>query len=349
MAEHWTSAQAQIRSIAKAVAAAFASSTLSAEEVSPGKIEITDLPWSAPPLITSATLGDASVQDFFDTALHIDGDRLPDFLRQTLHNMWHEPSRVLRAGAYANCATYMPRLRFGQRVFRFSNPIGFPSQLDITAGATLALEVAHAALISVPVAEHVSDDDNYYVRLASGAVLGIVNGLPSAPSPWAENVSGQVQDLLEMTRGETRYECAFDQIASLRSVIHVHQARLPKTFTGLDQALQALRYLSLGTYCPDLVAAIQIAPMDLVRWKEKERALHDAIEVMQHSMGDRSKLQTLRGLLVPGVLTATAFSRNIFSSTNYPFTMAPGKAGQILDFLRNYYMTEVPAGLRQEI
>jgi len=344
VASHIVTAQAQVRGLAKAVSAAFDASNLTDAEKSPGRIELTDLPWQAPPLITPAKLAGAALQDYFDVPLDLDGHQLQVFWVKALHDMWFTPGRLLRRGTFVHCGWSMPRVKVGQRAFRFATPAGWPV-CDEHAGVQFSLEVAHAARVSLPVKRVVSTSDSYYVELADGGILGVVDGLPACQSPWKVSAAGLVPDMLVMPRGDASYVCAFDQIASLRSVLHTHYKRFPNNFEALDHALQALRLLSLGGYCPELLHQMRAAPIDMMVVRERERALRDALDVIASSISDRAKLQTLHGLLVPAVMGVTLFKKHIFAGDQYPFTLARGKIDTIRAWLEMKYQ-DLPEAVR---
>jgi hypothetical protein len=349
MADHLVSLQAQVRALAKAVAAAFAASNLTDAEKAPGKIEIVDLPWQAPPLITSQTLSGAGLQDYFDAPMQLEQHKLHAFWVKTLDDMWLRPSALYHRGrgALANCGRAMPSVRVGQRAFRFSRPSGWPV-LDELAGALFSLEVAHAAATSLPVRDVISDDDSYFVEFADGMQIGVQGGLPLCESRWKVSVAGMVPELLTMPRGDADYSCRYDQLASLRSVLHVHRSRFPTNFEALDQALQALRLLSTGAHCPDLLQAVQVVKYDAPLMKERERALADALDVISvPTLSDRSKLQSLRAVLVPAVLTVSNFKRHIYASDQFPFTLARGRVDVIRNYLAAKYQ-ELPAEIQRE-
>lgn len=347
MSTHLISAAAQIRSLAKAVSTAFSASALSDEERNPGRIEITDLPWNAPPLVCRAPLGGVPLQDYLDVPMNLDEHLLRRFWVKSLDDLWSRPSSAMKRGAFANCSWGMPKLRAGQRAFLFSVPAGFPSQLEMTAGAMLSIEVAHAAASSLPVLDVVSDDDNYYAVLAGGAIFGVKDGRPACDSPWGESVAGMVPDLLETSRGEPDYQCRFDQLAMLRSVVNVHRKRFPE-FQGLDYALQALRLLTLGSHCPELVTQMRLAPLDLPRLRLCEQMLRDSLALVDDmSMSDRSKLQIWHNLLVPEVISASKFKQHIWAGAQFPFSLAQAKLENIRSWLEAEYRM-LPQQLHRE-
>lgn len=343
------SASTQVRGLANAVAVAFASANLTDAERHPqGGIEHTDLPWACPPLITSLIL-DGALQDHLDAPINVTANALHQFWMQTMHQMWHEPSRVMRNGTFANLGAAMPQVKMGQRALRFSQPIGAPSQIDQSAGIMLSLEVAHCAAISLPVKEVFSDDSNYRVITADGYIFGVGDGRPLTVSPWTYDASGTVTDLLTAPRGEMSYTCHYDQIAAVRSIVHTNAKKFPYNFDAMDQALQTLRYLSLGGYCPELTTALVVKPLEVMAWREKEFAYREALDVLKSSMSDRAKLFTLRDKLVPQVMTVAKFKREVFSSSTFPFSMAPGKTEEIVANLVALYKNEVPQGLQQAV
>lgn len=325
-------AQAQVRSLAKAISVAFASTKLTPEDLAPGQIVHTDLDWSLPPLMTDLQLGGARLQDFYDSPLSLTEDGLFNFWRETLNLMATAPSALVQQGVLAPARKTLPRTRLGSRAFRFAIPQGYPARLDELAGVNFSLEVAHAAYLSLPVFAVVSDDDNYYVETPNGTRFGVIDGVPGIPSDWL-SARGMVQDLLTMPRGEPTHHCLYDQIASARSILHVHRTEF-KEFHAVDSALQALRYLSFGGYCPELTMQMQVAPVDVAAGRARRRALAEAIEVMESSIPDRRKLHTLRLTLVPLVMTATTFKRCVFSTPDFPYAMEPSKAAAILTYLK---------------
>lgn len=344
----WLTPHAQIGALAKAVSTAFSASSLTPEEMFPGQIEITDLPWATPPLRTSLKLGGIELQSYLDAPVRFEETKLFTFWRQTLDHMWNQPSRLIKNGALANCSWAMPRTPMQQRMLRFSTPSGWPGQMDELAGAQFTLELVHAVAISMPWAELRCDESNYWVMLPQGAVIGIQDGRILCDSPWAADVSGMVLDLLEMSRGATDYRCLFDQIASVRSVLHVHREKFKANFEALDLALQALRVLTTGQACPALLKVMRVAPIDMMVLREREDALRRALDVIgSPAITDRDKLRILSEILVPTVLSKVGYRRHIFAGHSFPFTMAAGKEDAIRQFLIESYEA-LPIELQRE-
>jgi hypothetical protein len=347
MASHLISAAAQVRSLAKAVSAAFAASALTDEERNPDRIEIPDLPWTAPPLRCSATLGGVPLSDYLNVPMALDETLLHRFWVKTLDDLWHRPSSAIRRGAFANCAQGMPKLKVGQRAFLFSTPAGFPAQLDSSAGAMLSIEVAHAAAQSLPILDVVSDEDNYYVVMPDERIIGVRAGKPACDSPWGDRVSGMVQEMLEMSRGEPDYTLRFDQLAAMRSVVNVHRRRFPE-FQGLDWGLQALRILTLGGHCPELMTQMRMTSMELPQLRRNEQILRDCLAIVDDlSLSDRSKLQIWQNYLVPEVISVSRFKQVIYGGAQWPFSLPLAKLESIRTWLEERYRA-LPANIQKE-
>ncbi len=343
---HWISAAAQVRSLAKAVSTAFAASNLTPEEKAPARLEMTDMPWQAPPLIAEAKLNGTPLMGYLDAPFNFKPEALHAFWIKTLRDMWFEPSRLLRRGVHVNCGAHMPKVSVGQRAMRFSRPAGWPAHIDETAGLIFSLEVAHTAITSMPLRDVISDDYNYYGVLQDFSIIGVKDGRPACVTDWNYDGGGQIQELLRSPRGEVDYTCYYDSIAVLRSVVNVHRRRFPGNYVGIDLALQTLRLMTLGGNCPPLTQAMVVAPIDLVHERARERALWEALDAVKATMSDRSKLQVLRQLLVPEVLSNTKFRNHIYSGAEFPFCLPAGKLEQISLWLHNEY-ERVPHELKQ--
>ena len=321
--------ESQVGALAKAISIAFAASSLTQEERSPRQIEFTDLPWTVPPLTSNLLLGQAELQSYLDTPITVRGSALTNFWRATLDLMYLSPSRLIKNGSHSTARGTLSYTKPGVRAFRFSTPAGYPGMLSPDAGVMFSLEVAHTAMISMPVIDLVKNESNYYVVLADGESIGVKDGRPINADQWDFNASGMVLDLLEMPRGLSSQECLYDQIASARSLLHVHSDKFQQDFQALDYALQALRFLTLGASCPELVTYTQVAPQNLRQAREKVAAVRDALQTMSMDMADKYKLQSIEAVLVPLVMNVTTFRRTIFASPHYPFTMEAGRTEKI--------------------
>ncbi len=344
-------AQSQIRALAAAVARSFAMADLTQEERYPQQILHTRLPWSTPALMpASATLGGEDLSNYLDYPIKVEAQALHAFWVRTLNDMWFKPHGTLHSGSYAGLGQLLRTTKVGMRALRFAQPPGYPGQFEMQAGVQLSLEVAHLAYLSLPCKRRMNLDD-YVVTLADGTEFGVRAGRPIVNSMWdSHDASGDVFDMLEQPRGPVSYVCQYDQIAQLRSVVHTHPDAFREDYQGLDTALQALRFLSWGSSCPDLSTSMQTEPTNLPLLRHKARLIEDCLNVMASDrLNDRQKLETLKGTLVPDVLSASGFKLAIFSSGNFPFTMLRGRAEAIVGWLENYYETEIPCNLRRSL
>jgi hypothetical protein len=188
------------------------------------------------------------------------------------------------------------------------------------------------------------------VETTDGTLFGVRNGRPLIDSPWDYDGTHEIFGMLEAPRGPVSHACLYDPIASLRSVLHTHQAAFSKDFDGLDIALQALRCLTAGSYCPSLVGAVQAAPYEAKLWRQREQALWDARQMWdEEGYSDRQKLRTIEALLVPLLMSATRFRREIYNAPDgqYPFMLEGDRFERVKEKLYQIYETEVPAQLRR--
>lgn len=342
-------AQSQLRALASVVARSFTMADLTHEQRYPGQIEHTRLAWMVPPLMPTTSIMGDDLTLYLDHPVGVDEDMLHAFWAKTLADMWHKPETLMRGGSYAGLQRLMRTSKMGVRALRFSQPPGYPHQFDMTAGVLFSLEVAHTAYLSQPCKRRLTLDD-YVVTTASGKEFGVRAGRPIIDSPWEYDATGEVLEILEQPRGAVSYACMYDQIAQMRSVLHDNPKAFRGDFDGLDSALQALRYLSLGQACPDLATAVQVVPTELPGLRHKEALLYDCIDLMEsEDLSDRQKLLALRNNLVPDVLSNNAFRQKVFSSPTFPFTLQRGRADQIREWLRTYYETEIPCNLRRSL
>ena len=320
-----------VRSLAKAVSAAFAAASLTPEEQA-ARIEHTDLEWTCPPLVCEEYLGDAPLSAYLDLPMTVDADALLDFWGRQLHDMYISPSSIMHGPALRGSAAAIPGIAPGVRAYAFSQPIGYPDVLDPVSGVMLSLEVARVAELGLPIVEKVSDDDNHYVALRDGTIFGVKDGEPAIPSAWGDNFSGMIGSLVISPRGASTSACQYDHLAYARSLLHVHRDRFVH-FIGVDRALQALRYLTRGGHCPNLLMASEITPGQIRRLEAQERVLQEMVDLMAQPISDRAKLYTLQAELVPAVLSKSAFRINIYYTDEFPFVLRPEKVDAIKTYL----------------
>jgi hypothetical protein len=340
--------QSQVRALAKLVARAFSVADLPPEARVPGKIDLPNLPWRVPPLMPSAKLCGEPLDSYFDSALNFEAKDMMAFWQKAMVDTWHQPGLAIKGGTYEGLRGLLRTAKIGSRVLRFAQPPGYPDLVDETAGIQLSLEVAHTVFVSLPIRKRVFTINDYWVETADGLRFGIENGRPLVDSLWTYDATAEVLDFLERPRGPEIIECLYDQIASMRSTVHLYKSHFRDDFAGMDMALQALRFLSWGGYCPELITAVQTVPTDIPLLKMREQAVRDAREVMDSArLNDKQKLETVKTLLVPNVLGLSRFRRHIYASDHFPFTLSLNKEGQIKEWLRDYYETEIPQNLRR--
>lgn len=347
MADHVT---ARLRALARVVADNYASALLTPSQRNPGHITRTDIPWSAPPLRSHIKLDGVPLTDYTTPDCDVDADALYTFWTANLKALWETPATTLAGGVFRGLREVMPGSRRATQAMAFAMPSGWPGKLEIDTGVMFSLEAAHLAICCIPGLRNViDDDDNYFAELPDGRVIGVRDARPAVDSPWTDyQPSGLITDLTETMRGQAFTDCQYDQLAAVRSVMWDNDKMFPQ-FEALDLALQALRTMSTGGRCPNLLVGARENYGRVDKLKHIEEALVDAMDVMEANMSDRRKLQTLQGLLVPLVLSQTGFRTKIFSSANYPYTMAAGRADQIKAQLRLLYESEVPCSLRRNL
>ncbi len=333
----------QIRQLAKAVSTAFATSNLPDEVLTNPRIELVNLPWQVPPLQTSLNLQGLGLQEMLNVEAETNASKLHNFWVSNLNDLHSKPGTIFKDLSYKTLNRLWPSQSKGKKMYAFSMPAGWPDQLDCYTGVTFSLEVAHLAMVNLPLTNIVQDASNFVVTTADGFDFGVRNGLPLADSPWEVGAEYMVQDMLEMSRGRVLTNCLYDPIALARSVLHVHRDKFGDDFQAIDYCIQALRYLTHGRTCPELMKTLQEAPEDRRLWLARKDAIEQAMEVMASpDLNDREKLRTLESLLVPTVISVATFRRQIFYTNKYPQYMEEGKSQEINSWLANYYETEIP-------
>lgn len=340
----------RMRALAQVVADNFASAPLTSSERNPPRIARTDLPWACPPLRTHTKLNGVPLTEYLTPDCAVDADALYAFWTLNLKQLWDVPVNCLKGGLFVGLQKVLPGARKGTCATAFSLPLGWPGQIDESAGLTFSLEAAHLAIHCVRDLQAVyDDDDSYAAQLADGRVIGVLNGVPAASAYWKHySQRGVITDLTETFRGQSLVECQYDQLAALRSVLWENDKAFPQ-FEAMDIAMQALRVMSFGTRCPNLSAGGREQAGRVEQLREREIALYDAIDVMHASMVDRRKLECLWQILVPVVMSKTRFRRDLFAGDEFPYTLRQGAADSILETLTAMYEQEIPCNLRRSL
>lgn len=338
----------QVKALAKVVAEAFSRADLTPEELNSSILKFDDLPWACPPLKIETEIDHVPLSYYMDVAMPVvSSEVLYSFWRTTLGELYQRKRHIIQHGAFLNLRRVAPKSSLGQRALRFALPGGFPVELADTTGIEFSIDAAHTALLSCPLSEHVSDDNNYFVVTASGHTIGVKDGKPAVESEWDMPATGMIGEMLLMPRGHTDYVCLYDQIARCRSLLHEYRSRF-KEFEGLDYALQGLRKLTLGGHCPALISAVQIAPIDTQVMRARELAVRQAMDVMaQPNVMDRAKIRTIEQLLVPLILSPSAFSQKVYNTTKpIPFSVTDKATDKINEWLGTYYNTKIPDNMK---
>lgn len=303
---------------------------LTQEDILGGAITHTDLPWQVPPLVIEATLFGVPLSEYLDSVVYVNSEQLYTLWSDALANMKNAPNKVLTYEGYRNMSAALPNVRMNQRHLHLSMPEGFPASIPDLAAITLSLECAHILRTNAKIDNFVSDDSNYYAVLPFGGEIGIKAGLPAL---WAEvwdgmPVDGMVEEMLRSPRGAVWEGCDYNIISKVRSVVHDYQDKM-REFEAVDWALQALRVIDGHA---ELLSAIKTIKKVAHSRKVRASAINDAWRVVnQLSMTDRQRVETLKNILVPEIMTVGQFSRQV-----YPFyaVVPPLLADKVLTRMR---------------
>lgn len=318
-----------LRSLSKAVSLAFAKAALPNDALS-GAIEHTDLPWQSPPLFTHLELHGIPLQEYFADPLVVNHDAFISFWQQTMRSLRQTPSMIVSDGTYDGLSAAMPGVRNGVRALRFTPPAGHPDDMDPRAGVLFSMEAAYTAYLSLAAVDWVTDENNFFVHLQDGTLVGVRDGQPLAGAEyWHFDARGMVLELAAQMRGTVTYDCWYDSIAFARSLLHTHAAKFGDEFEAVDLAIQALRVLSAGRQCPDLVHEMRAVPKNYLKATEQYRVLKSAIGVLDQPVSDRAKLLTLHAELVPFVLKATTFRTQIYAGPPFPYNVEPHRMERV--------------------
>ena len=300
------------QTLARAVVESMSASGVTQDDFLTGQIKLTNLPWQVPPLHVASPLMKIPLKDYIDQPTWISVDHILNLWSDGLMLLRNAPAKILtEMGVYRMASLAIPHIKTPERMLRLSIPEGFPGGVADHCGAILSLEVAHLLKDNARIKAFTYDDNSYFATLPDGSEVGIKNGLPTvAEDEWDISVEGIVQEMLETGRGAVWEGCDYDIIAKTRSLLNEGRWKFPEQ-EGLDWALQALRVLDGRSA---LLKAIQSARAMIYLRNLRRARLIEAREVaLRHTISDRARIETLRGLLVPEVLTPTQFSKRLFS------------------------------------
>lgn len=326
----------RIRVLADAVAASFERAGFSPQELLQGQIVITDLSWQAPPLRTQAALQGVPLHEYLDYPLQVDTERVVEFYKQGLFSLRHAPEQIANEDGYKGLSLLMPKASPGERALALPLPDGWPTG-DSTTGPLFAMEVARLLRTSSSeVTQFFENENSYYADTRWGRV-GLVDGFVSiCEDEWDISCMGLVPVFLEKPRGQLTTSCLYDLIARLRSALHEHADRFDE-FEGTDLGLQALRVLSNGGPCIELLRAVEGMSKAAFRRKARKLAFEESLRTMQSwNYTDRTKLSILQETLVPHHYTLAQFCRKVYDVNRYvPAVLSKGVESRIVANLQH--------------
>lgn len=283
---------------------------LTEADVLGGAILHTDLPWQVPPLVVEAPLFGASLSEYLNRPTLVQIDGMVNLFSDALADLRNAPGKVLTTEGYRGLYQALPYIKKNERHLYLSMPDGFPGAVSEYAGVNLAMECAHILRTNAKVSDFVSDDDNYYAVLPDGMEIGIKDGLPSVwYDQWDLPVSGMVQELLTQPRGALWEGCDYNVISKVRSVCTIYQKVL-REFEAIDWAVQALRVIDGER---ELLRAVRSIKNVAYERGARMTALEEAVKVMNMpALTDRQKIEALKNLLVPDIMSPPQFSKQIY-------------------------------------
>jgi hypothetical protein len=235
-----------------------------------------------------------------------------------LLNMKNNPDSVISVDGGFRATSYaIPNVRSNERQLHLSMPEGFPGAVTDTAVSMLCLECAHLLRTNARIDHFVNDDSNYYAVLYdTKEVVGIKDGLPALfADQWDISVEGIVQEMLRTPRGEAWEGSDYNIVSKVRLLIHKY-AKSFRDFEALDWALQTLRVVDGHV---ELLSAVRAIKKVAYSRAARLKLLEHCVEVLfRLSMTDRQRIESLKGMLVPEIMSSGKFSKMI-----YPFYAVP--------------------------
>jgi len=309
----------RVNDLAKAVTRAFQSAGFGPDTLLKGQIVHTDLLWQVPPLRTQATLAGLPLTSYLDYPIKANAEAFYDFYCEGLAALGQNPALAIGSAGWRGLSKCLSTASSGEKLARFSIPEGFPEDMDPFAGHRFAVEAAHFAKSSMVISAHVETANDFWCDTAFGRI-GVVEGLPTAYADlWDLNCEGLLDEMLTAPRGLRSTACHYDILAKARSVIYENVDKFVE-FEGIDLALQALRVLTDGRLCTELLQGIEGMSRAAFFRKRKITILGECIDIMeQWSLNDRTKISMLFERLVPEVLNMADYQRRIID----PYKVLP--------------------------
>lgn len=304
------------RTLSRQVVEALGLIGLTQEDILQGPIEFTEFPWQVPPLVVDAPLFGVPFSEYTDRAVYVNTDALAILWSEALANMKNSPNKVVTHDGYRSATNAIPSVRLRERMLYLAIPEGFPGNITDLAAVLLSLECAHIMRSNSKLRAFVSDEDNYYAVTPTGVEVGLKNGLPAMyDDVWDMPVNGMVHDMLRTPRGSVFEGCDYNIISKVRSIAHTYH-KLIRDYEAVEWALQVLRVVSGERELLDAVLNVK-----RITYERKVRtdALAQAVDVVnQLALTDRQKIETLKHLLVPEVISSGTFSKVIFPFHKLP-------------------------------
>lgn len=280
------------------------------DDVLSGGIEFTNLPWQVPPLVIDAPMFGIPLSEYIDRAVYVNTEALTELWSDALLNMKNKPDKVLTFEGYRAASRAIPNVRLNERPMYLSPPEGFPAGITDLAATMLSLECAHLLRRNSRISSFTADDDNYFAELPEGIEVGIKEGLPALYFDiWDIPVTGMVEEMLRTPRGTIFEGCDWNITSKVRSLVYTYQKSF-RDYEALDWAIQALRAIEGDR---ELLQAVRDIRKVAYNRRVRLDALAQAVQVVDSiAMTDRQRIDTLKNLLVPEVISSAQFSRTIY-------------------------------------
>lgn len=323
--------------LAAAITQSFQEAGFLPDDLLQGQIVHTDLPWQAPPLKSEATLLGLPVTTYLDYPVKADTEAFYSFYCEALSLLHRAPSKAIGSVGWRGFSSCASKINSGERLLRITVPEGFPEDMSVFAGHRFAVEAAHFARGSLLITGHLEDANNYWVDTAWGRI-GIENNLPTAYAGiWDLSSEGQLHEMLHTPRGLISTACIYDVLAKVRSVLYENMERFPE-FEGVDAAIMALRVMTQGNNCRELLRGIENMSRAAFFRKQKIATLEECIGIMeQWGLNDRTKISMLFERLVPQVLNMAQYQLKIINPYKVMPTVLSNKTEQrIISTLKRF-------------
>lgn len=304
--------------------------------------------WMAPPIYPVTEIAGAIPSVFTGSNAFAIHNNLPRVLHAYNEAMLMLKNRPWSVVAKDN--SYLPDLSWafglsgtaGRAVF--SGPAIGAVEASVEAGFTLTLELV-AALNAAGKGDLIRGDNEFYILFPDKKV-GISKGLPIGYEDlWPLDVSGDLPAYLSMQRGAGWEQHTLDVVDRIYYWLEAN----PEKMMELDGLTDILSYLRASLVEADLqelekmVFNLEPAKFKYVEPKVSPKVYFEKIQEAQEVMADiripdQLKVARLVEILVPGVLSETAFNSKLWNLHKKVYTMERKhvlKIERALDKLKN--------------